>query len=237
MKSHNTRYTLRSFIGYHPFLLKITVGLLRGRWKRICHKNTTLVVEAFPRSANTYTVAVFHFIYNGNINIAHHAHAVGQFKLASTYKKPCILIIRHPYDAILSLAIRRPKVSCLLLINEYISFHTEVYKLSSTIAICTFEEVTDNANVMINRLNSKYNTHFKKYVKTESNEKSVFSIIENMEKHDSGGSIRETHIARPSENRKNSSLLRLKSEEIKKYADILTIADNIYKELVLESHR
>ncbi len=57
----NIRFATRSWCGYHPLLLK-TIGAIRGFQEQVCSKKTDIVVEAFPRCANTYSVAAFEHI-------------------------------------------------------------------------------------------------------------------------------------------------------------------------------
>lgn len=73
---------------------------------RLVTPNCELVIDGFPRSANTW------IYYNVQVafpksRIAHHVHSWQQFFLARIYRVPSILIVRNPDACVQSLATKR----------------------------------------------------------------------------------------------------------------------------------
>lgn len=91
---------------------------------------TSLVVEGFPRAANTYVyeVAKCMFRYNGSIkSIAHHLHTYDQIESAAKYSIPLAFVIRNPSDSVASLCTRR-SINIKTALNAYSQYHSKVFK-------------------------------------------------------------------------------------------------------------
>lgn len=79
---------------------------------RLVTPNCELVIDGFPRSANTW------IYYNVQVafpetRIAHHVHSWQQFFLARLYRVPSILIVRNPDACVQSLATKRDGILML----------------------------------------------------------------------------------------------------------------------------
>src|SRR5688572_31206520 len=145
------RFLIRCWIGRHPIPFVLVVGWMRGKSDRICNPKTTIVIESYPRSANTYCVAYFQYIGGYTYSIASHQHATAQLILAKKYKKPVLVVIRSPIDAIASLKIRRQDVSIDELVKEYYLFNKAVYTMRDSILIARFETVVHDISHVISK--------------------------------------------------------------------------------------
>jgi len=185
---------LKDWCRNQPFVFA-TLAPLRERYpyrRRVVRVGDDVVIEGFPRSANTYATEAFLRLQERDIRIGNHFHSPAQFLLASKFKVPAILVLRYPDDAILSLLIFYPKSSATELANRYISFHRPLLSIRSDFVVAPFEEVTQSFSRSISRLNVRFGTNF---VDTEIDEdlrKDIFdrvnakqAKIDNYEKSDS----------------------------------------------------
>ncbi len=58
----------------------------------ICKPSTDIVIEGYPRWANTYTVDFINYLYRcrygRNLNIAHHTHSYHNVVIGARLRKP-----------------------------------------------------------------------------------------------------------------------------------------------------
>lgn len=73
----------------------------RGVRIKYFSKRTTLYIDGFPRSGNTYLVHLCRNIFP-NQEIVHHLHAIAPLKLSLSKNIPSIILFRNPFDAISS---------------------------------------------------------------------------------------------------------------------------------------
>ena len=69
---------------------------------------TEIVIEGFPRSANSFAVNAFVLAQGRPVHVAHHVHAAAQVLAAGRAGVPAILLIREPTDAIVSYLLWQP---------------------------------------------------------------------------------------------------------------------------------
>jgi hypothetical protein len=166
------KFRIVTIISIYPL---IYYGLRRitGNLDRLCVKeNTDLVIEGYPRSANSSTVHSFLGRQNQPVKIAHHKHHAAQLLFAAKRNIPAVMLIRQPEQAILSnlaLALeaqqRNPKAkkgtltfSDVLL--SWLAFYRAVENHTEHFVIAPFEEVTKDIDDMIRRINEKFGTDF-----------------------------------------------------------------------------
>lgn len=106
----------------------------------IVRRDTNFVVEAFPRSANTFCYYYLQLTFP-TASIAHHVHSWQQFLLAKLYNVPSFLLIRRPDDAVSSLMTKRPVLSVTVAYLDYALSNMLAARLAEHIV--RFEDVTD----------------------------------------------------------------------------------------------
>ena len=92
----NLRQQFALSLGVRPSLFSFIMG---GRPKFrdvIARSETDIVIEGFPRSANTFAVAAFQYAQRRPLTIARHTHAPAQIMLASRANIPCLVLIKFP---------------------------------------------------------------------------------------------------------------------------------------------
>lgn len=182
------RYSIVTHVSTRPRLY-YGVRAVLGRYDHLCvNLNTELVVEGFPRSANSTTVHVFIAAQSRQVRIAHHKHHAAQLLRAVKLNIPAVMLVRPPRAATLSfLALmedvrqrrgQEPPSGRLLgyedVFRSYIAFYRATIPILDRLVIAPFEEVTTSINPMIRRLNTRFGTT---YVETQGHSISVLRSI------------------------------------------------------------
>lgn len=188
------------FSGRHPALFYALHRLARKNPAQAVSPDTQLVIEGFPRSANTFAVLAFRQAQRGKVRIAHNLHVPAQVIRASRWRIPALVLIRDPEDAVLSLAVRDP-ISVDQALKHYISFYETVAEYRNDFVLGPFEEVTSGYGAVIGRLNARFGTA---YIPFQNDERSVGEVFDRMEKgyrkRNDKSSV-EARISRPSQAR------------------------------------
>lgn len=158
--------------------------------RRIVSPEHDLVIEAFPRSASSFASQAFMFS-NGwrDPRVATHTHSAAQIVLAAGWKRPMLVPIREPRQAVVSLMglaeqtgeIDRAKVSEATIVRavayqtaRYARFHERILPLREAYVLSTFEETTRHFDAVIGRLNKRFGTDFDLFDPSEDNMKRIF---------------------------------------------------------------
>lgn len=112
-------------------------------------------MEGFPRSGNTFLLYLYRH-WNKDGNVCHHTHFPSQVIRAVRLRKPCIVTIRMPQDAVTSLLIRHPELSIDLALWNYISFYQSILPIVDKIVVATYEQIMENPAQIFAEANKKY---------------------------------------------------------------------------------
>lgn len=169
-------------------------------------RGSELVIEAFPRSGNTFAVFAFLMAQDLSIRLAHHLHAPAQLHAAARLGVPALLIVREPADAVCSFVQRESMILPGQALRNWCRFHEQVLPAADSMVIATFEQVTDDFGRVIERVNNRFGSAFKPFLHTQDNVDECFRRIEsrNAQRFGRGSRWLETGVARPSEHRRAS---------------------------------
>ena len=168
---------LQIYAGKHPAAFYGLYRLARKDQGRVVTPETQLVIEGFPRSANSFARVAFNRAQNERVRIANGLHVPAQVIRASRWRIPTLVLIRKPKDAVLSFAIRDP-ISLDQALRYYLSFYETVEKYRDAYVLGLFEEVTEDFGPVIQRLNDRFETTFSLFRHDEHNVESVLTRIE-----------------------------------------------------------
>lgn len=229
----NLRFQARATISCYPWLYFPIQRLRPRRRDLVVARDTEIVIEGYPRSANTFAAVALLLAQEQPVKIARHLHAPAQVIRAVQWGIPTLVLIRQPEDAVLSLLIREPAMSAKQALRDYVRFYQRILPYRSGFLIATFEEVTQDFGAVIDRLNEKFDTKFSRFHHTEDNVAKVLRLIEEMDKADTGrGYVTETTVARPSELRKKLKMQRRRELEAPALDALLQLAKVIYHEII-----
>ncbi|MCM1984894.1 hypothetical protein [Lyngbya confervoides] len=241
-------YKLRTFCRQYPSLFLPFSSWRWRRWRRKyvpenthyepaapfpLSKNTEIVIEGFPRTANTFAHIAFKLAQDEYINIGHHTHAAAQVIAAVRRRVPTIVLIRDPEEAIISYIVGEfdPKITMRQVLQDYIAFYKPILPHRNEFVLAPFRKVVTSYGEIIGKVNNKYGTCFNEFKHTEKNIKQCFDLIDQgFEK--SFGSIKENVISRPSDSRHIDRNLLEKEFRSDKLSRLRDEAYNLYNTLM-----
>lgn len=104
--------------------------------------DTQLVVEGFPRSANSWIEGCVREAWPG-LRVAQHLHAAASLRAAARRGLPAMLLLRAPDAAVASLLLREPAVyDPSLGFEEYVRFHAGLTGAVDRLLVVPFEAAT-----------------------------------------------------------------------------------------------
>jgi len=143
------------------------------RWKArrvpsllVRRNHTRIVIEAFPRSSNSFCVRLFLQANPGvaRDEISHHAHVISNVKHAAKWGIPALVIVRDPIDAISSNMLAAGDVSdgmIRILAVKYVDFYGWVERNPNAVVLVDFSEITGgHFKAVSSRLNERFGTNF-----------------------------------------------------------------------------
>jgi len=222
MPVKRTLFKLQRVIGRYRFLYYPLYFLLGKKRELAVHSGTEIVIEGFPRSANSFSVVAFEQAQQRSVEIAHHLHIPAQIIQGVRQGIPVMVLVRHPVSAVSSLVVREPYLDLKTALNDYINFHKSILPYRKSYLVARFEDVTSNYSKVMDDLNRHFGTDFRLFEHSQINVKHVFSELESLEHRSGGRLVDENRVARPSSQRKDRSdklVKRLQSPEYEKSLD------------------
>jgi len=145
-----------------------------GTYDDLCiRQETELVIEGFPRSANSTTVYDFLNRQSRPVRVAHHKHHAAQLQRAVAWRVPAVVLIRRPSDAVLSLlalaeegrrrgdrAVRERALTFADAAFAWVAFYRAVLPQLDALVIAPFDQVTQDVAPTIGRINDRFATAF-----------------------------------------------------------------------------
>ena len=167
------RFYLLESIRRSPFWFFLIYKLFRKHRHLILNENTEIVIEGYPRSANTFAVVAFEYAQRRKVNIAHHLHSPAQIIRGVNKGMPVCLLIRDPKASIKSLCVRNPFFPVSMALESYIGFYETVMPYLHGCYIAKFDDVISDFGKVIQGINKKFGKNFDC---AEYNEKSIGEI-------------------------------------------------------------
>ncbi|MCU0527257.1 MAG: hypothetical protein MUF72_20820 [Elainella sp. Prado103] len=212
-------YKFRTFSRQYPLLF---LPFARWRWerwrKRYCPEtsgpepaapqplmpDSEIVIEGFPRTANTFTHIAFKIAQPRPVKIAHHTHAAAQVIAGARKGLPTIVLIRAPEEAVISYLIGEfdREITMRQVLHDYIAFYKPILPYQDRFVLAPFEEITQDYGQIIRRVNEKFGANFAEFEHTPENVQQCFAMIDEGYMQ-SFGTLKETVVSRPSESRKS----------------------------------
>jgi hypothetical protein len=190
---------------------------------------TELVIEGYPRSGNTFAVAALQFAQPRPLQIARHTHLPAQVMEGVRRGLPTLVIVRNPRDAAISLVIREPEVTIARALERYRRYHDRIHACRSGFMVATFDEVTTGFGAVVERFNQTFGLSLTPFEHTAANCETVFKIVEDMERKDSAGVLREHRVARPSEWRRLQKMHLAEALADARHGSLLRDCDRLYE--------
>jgi hypothetical protein len=240
MSLANFKHTVWTFLGHYSFFLPFFrfYQILTNGGIGVVSPSTDIVIEGYPRSANTFAVAAFLLTQQRQVKVAHHIHGPAQIIWAARHDIPTLVLIREPSDSVLSLIVRQTAVSLEQAFRNYIRFYERVLPYSDSYVIADFDETTSDYGGVIGRVNSRFGTSFTKFEHTDKNVQRCYQLIEEMDRRDTGHEdTTMTTVARPSSRREKLKVSLSEELENENFQHLITRAEVIYSRMTLNREK
>jgi hypothetical protein len=186
-----------------PVIAEAWAFLDPGARPRRMTRQTELLIEAFPRSGNTYAEAAFRFANGDGVRLSHHLHTVRSVQLAVKYGTPALLLIRQPRGILGSYMQFNPRYEGSEILEGYVAYHEKLLPHFGQLVVADFPDTTGDFGAVIRRVNERFGTSFVPYERTPENEESVRGMIENAGATHSPTAF-ERAVSRPSDSRRSA---------------------------------
>ena len=151
MVRHQSLSELRSILATHANVYRVTAGL-RGN-RQVVHRRSDLVVDGFPKSANSTMEAAIRVTQETDLCLAHHCHSAAQFHLALRFDVPAVLLFRDPMDAVLSYKDALPDhIGFGALLRAYVRLHRSLMPCLDRLILVSFDDVTRDLSGVLSRI-------------------------------------------------------------------------------------
>jgi hypothetical protein len=169
------RWSLHTALGEHAAYLP----LARARHgDNVLADETELLIDGFPRSASTFAVVGFQLAQPRPVRLAHHLHVPAHIIAAIRMGTPTLVTIRNPEDVVVSAVIREPFLTPRHVVAAYTRFYRALLPYRAEFVVAEFKETTTRLGDVIDRLNRRFGTEFRRFEHTELNVREAFAIIE-----------------------------------------------------------
>jgi hypothetical protein len=223
----DTRFRLHNWLCSHDLTSRVYAALqpkLRGG---MVSERTDLVIEGFPRSANTYALAAFTCANGPGTVVASHLHAASSVAQGVRRGLPVIVVLRDPLDACASLLQRQP-VRASSALRAYVRFHERVRPLAGDVVLSDFAVTTGAFGATLEAVNRRFGTTFSPYEHTPDNEAWCREFVIEADRRDQG-EVRESTVALPQASRRERREPVV--DAVAREASLLEQARRLYQDL------
>lgn len=232
--AYNMYLSFRSRLAAHDTAYSLFIqlwSLLRPKKRRlIASLQSEIVIDGFPRSANTYFVSFFEIAQGRPVQVGHHLHESWQFRFAEKHEIPCVVLIREPLAAVSSAMLRDPRVAPDTLLNNYVRLYKNLLRHRKKAVIAPFDVIIEDANQIISAVNRTYGTKFK-LMNTEWHGAVADRVAAKDRAHFGSQVLDPIRIAAPSKAKK-AVAEQLRSDIKAKHADDLARAREVYEKIM-----
>jgi hypothetical protein len=176
------KFDVRMWCGRTPVLWH-AVEAVNWRTVRRPHVRVTaateLVMDGFPSSGNSYSIAALRFACRDQgvpePAVAHHLHNPGQILDGVRRRVPVLLLVRDPAAAAASLVSRWPYLTVDRALRAWTSFHERLLPSVDAMVVADFADVTGDFGAVTRRVNARFGTAFPVFEHTEANARAIYS--------------------------------------------------------------
>jgi hypothetical protein len=226
------RHYARRPLARVPYLWDAAMSVRPEKKATLARPDTAIVIEGFLRSGNTFSVAAFSIANGPDLHVGRHLHGAPHVLRAVRLGLPTVVLIRRPKDAVLSYLVRRPTLTPYDALVEYLDFYRTAWPARDGFVVAPFDRVTSDFGAVLDEVNARFGTSFRRYEPTPENEARAFRLVEEMNRLETGGEVVESLVGRPSteRSRRKEELRALLARP--RTAEKLSAADALYEQYV-----
>jgi len=195
------RHYARRPLARTPYAWDAAMRVRPGKAATLARPGTAIVIEGFLRSGNTFSVAAFQIANGAQLHVGRHLHGAPHVLRAVRLGLPTVVLVRRPRDAVLSYLVRRDTLTPYDALVEYIDFYRTAWPARHAFVVAPFDRVTSDFGAVLDQVNERFGTSFRRYDPTPENEARAFELVEEMNRLETGGEVVEALVGRPSAER------------------------------------
>ena len=195
------RHHARRPLARTPYLWDVAMRARPAKAATLARRDTAIVIEGFLRSGNTFSVAAFQIANGPELHVGRHLHGAPHVLRAVRLGLPTLVLIRQPRDAVLSYLVRRATPTPHDAVLEYLDFYRTAWPVRDRFVVGLFDRVTSDFGAVLEQVNARFGTSFRRYEPTPENEARAFELVEEMNRLETGGEVVESLVGRPSAER------------------------------------
>lgn len=138
----NTRFRLYMWAMATPLVAQLYQSLRGELRDRRVVGSTEMLIEGFPRSANSY-VAFSMQLANPGRRISSHLHSSYSLRQARRRKIPCVFVVREPDAAVASLMQMLPQLTTRSAYQAYIAYHRRSLRNLNDAYVVAFDDAVN----------------------------------------------------------------------------------------------
>ena len=205
------------------------MALRADKRETLARRDTALVIEGFLRSGNTFSVAAFRIANGDDLHLGRHLHGAPHVLRAARLGVPAVVLIRTPADAVASYLVRRPTLTPNDALLEYVDFYRTCWRVRDDFVVGVFDDVVTDFGSVLRAVNRRFGTSFRPYEPTPANQAAAFALVEEMNRRECRGEVVESHVGRPSADRRERTEEILARVREPGSAKLLTRAEGWYQ--------
>jgi hypothetical protein len=195
--SPTIRYRVRQRIVETPILAEAFLRINPGTAISRINPDTKLVLDGFPRSANSYARAAFQLANGNSIGIVTHAHTPRVVQLGVKRGIPVIVLIRDPARVIASILQFTEPDFARAALDSYVRYYRAVLPLLDRVVIGAFPTVTGDFGDVIRKCNARFGTDFVAFERTPENDAAALARVDEEARRVAGADSFDAVVPRP----------------------------------------
>ena len=200
-RADRVRHHARRPLARTPYLWDAAMRVRPAKRATLARPDTAIVIEGFLRSGNTFSVAAFQIANGPELHVGRHLHGAPHVLRAVRLGLPTVVLIRQPRDAVLSYLIRRDTLTPDDGLLEYLDFYRTAWPARDGFVAAPFDRVVSDFGAVLDEVNARFGTSFRRYEATPDNDAAAFTVVEAMNRLETGGEVDEALVGRPSQAR------------------------------------
>lgn len=140
---------------------------------------TELVMDGFPSSGNSYSIAALRFACRAEGReepaVAHHLHNPGQILDGVRRGLPVLLLVREPAAAVASLVSRWPYLGIGQGLRAWSAFHERLWPSTDRMVVADFDDVVGDFGAVTRRVNARFGSRFPVFEHTPENARAIYA--------------------------------------------------------------
>jgi hypothetical protein len=185
-----------------PVLADLFMRLNPGLRPNRVHRGTKILVDGFPRSANTWTSFAFQELV-GHGEVASHLHSSQSIRIAARLGVPCVLLVRDPDDAVASLLTFDTGLQVKTAFRAYARYYEVAAKAKRGVVVIDFKTAVSDFPEVVRRVNARYGTTFPVDAAAALDRDKIFDRIDRESKEVADGRDVTAIAPRPHEDRQH----------------------------------